>query len=353
VLDNPNADMSGADAALYNIIYVLLGGASHQYLYRNTSPVRGMDGKPRSGQIIGLRPHSTQEIKPIPVGGGQISRDSWIDGYAYTPLSGGYTQPVVNTDVATLRFHSINPLQPQLSVSPFAAAFLDANADSQLTQFPLDLMKNGIFLSTIFQLAEESKEWEDSEFEQTKSEVKQQYGGSAKYNPIVVRGGNKVETAFPDFRKLDFAKLGERPEVRLCVASRADIVYVGFTAGLGTSTYDNVKLARIGFVKDSVVSLVASHARTLTGVMRRENWMGHPFGNGTSEFTIECDLSGVTALKDEEIDQQKQMTMAYGAGIATKNEARRTFHLPEDEATGNEYKVALALPAYPNTTETA
>jgi phage portal protein BeeE len=343
VLDHPNKDMSGSDAALYNAVYILLGGASHQYLYRTPN-----------GQVFGYRPHSVQEIRPVPIGGADLSYESWIKNYVFQPLQGGYPQEVDNKNVVTLRFHSINPLQPQLSVSPFTAAFIDANADSQITQFPLDLLKNGQFLSTVFSLAPESKDWDSSEFDQTKAEVQQQYSGVNKFNPVVVRGGNKVESVFADFRKMDVAGLGARPEVRLCVAARADIVYVGFTAGLGTSTYDNVRQARVGFVRHSVLSLATNHAKTLTAVFQRENWANHPFGNGTSDFTIEPDTADVIALQEDMLDNRKQATMEFQAGGTVRNEYRQDIGkepLPKDDPRGDELSAVTSAVSYPQSGE--
>lgn len=51
--------------------------------------------------------------------------------------------------------------------------------------------------------------------------------------------------------------------------------------------------------------------------------MGHPMGNGTQDFTIDLDLSGVQALKEEQMDKQKMATM--GRTAMTISEYRSYF----------------------------
>lgn len=323
ILDHPNDDMDQSLWGVYNVIYTLLGGVSHQMIYRNAR-----------GQIVGFRPYSPEEIRPVQVHTGEITNASWIDHYVYSAISGATTPQIIDrSSVISLPFLTANPLQPWLFVSPFAAAFLDIQGDLEMSKFPVDLMKNGAFVSLMVSMPTETAGTAtqgykdgipDSVFHNLKAKIIQEVTGRNKMSPLVLRGGAKAEMLTPDFHRTDYAAIGERFALRICADARVPAIYAGISeSSIKAMTYDNVKLAQLGFVKHSVLGLATLHARLMTHKFQQENWMGHPMGNGTQDFTIDLDLSGVQALKEEQMDKQKMATM--GRTAMTINEYRSYF----------------------------
>ena len=338
LLDHPNDDMDMGRKGLYDVIYTLLGGISQNYLLRN-----GRD------QIIGIRPYSTAEIRPVFKSATKIGRETWIDHYMQSPLIGGAPLRMEANDVIPLTWLSVNPLNPELSVSPFAAAFLDIQADVELTKFPLELMKNGAFTTFLLNLGagtEDPKVFPSNKLRQVKGEITEQITGGNKYSPLIVRGGAKGEVLTPNLGRTGLAELGERSEIRICSSARVPPVYAGISSGVAASTYDNVKLSRIGFVKDCVLALATVHAKALSAKFQKENWRNHIFGDGNSDFTIDLDLRNVMALRDEQQAERELALQEYNAGIRTMDETRRICpDLPDaEEGVGDQFKAAPSNP---------
>ncbi len=323
LIRNPNDDMSEKKVRLFNCIYKPLGGASHLYLYRNASD-----------QVIGWRPFSTNEMTAVPKASQAIGRDSWTDYFWHTPLNGARAQVGVR-DIITLAFPSVNPLVPQQPMSPIAAAFKDVEADLQITQLPIDLMKNGSFITWVFALGQGSEEMPDDVYSRVKADIMESSTAKNRFTPFVVRAGGSAEFQGVDFSKMEFSKLGARPELRICVALRVPIRYAGFAAGIDASTSDNYVGSWISFVKDAVIGQALLDADVMTNALTREEWRDHPtailYGldrSATNEFKIAVDTSEVQALKAETLSMHDNTRKNYQSGLVMKDEARSEIGKP-------------------------
>jgi hypothetical protein len=147
-----------------------------------------------------------------------------------------------------------------------------------------------------------------------KGDVLKTGSGKNKFSPMVLRGGVKGELLLPDFEKLEFSKLGTRPETRICADFRVPPMYAGFNSGLDKSTYNNVAEARAGFVEDSVIPLAEQDAEDITVKLQRF------FGN---DFKVMVDTSNMYALEKKNAARAEQANKAYAQyGTLTLNEAR-------------------------------
>jgi hypothetical protein len=317
LIRHPNDDMGEKEVRLFNCIYKPLGGASQLYLYRNTK-----------GQVIGWRPLSTNEIQPVAVSDRPIGRGSWTDFYWHHTLNGA-PERVEARDVISLRFPSIHPITPQGYLSPIAAAFMDVTSDLEITKLPTDLMRNAAFISWVFSLGQGSEGLDDAEFEQVKADIAASHSGKNKFSPLVVRAAGSAEFKGIDFRSMEFSKLGSRPEIRLSVACRVPIRYLGFAAGIDASTSDNYVGSWISFVKDSVLGQAMLDADTMTNALTREDWAQHPVAilygldrNANNEFRIVPDTSDVQALKTELLAKHDDARKNHAEGGITLDEFR-------------------------------
>jgi len=322
LIQHPNDDMSERRMALYNCIYKPLGGSTQLYLYRSAS---------NANHIIGWRPYSTYELAPVPQAMQPVGRESWIERFVFNPLV-GTPRPVDRENVISLTWHSINPLIPQAHMSPISACSDDINSDRAITQLPAELLNNSAFISYVFSMGAGSEKMPDKEFLRVRGDVEAGWTGKNKFKAMMVRGGGSAQAIHPDFRKMDLAALGERPEERICIALDVPIRYMGFAAGIDASTSDNYVASWLAFVKGpiSMQAQLDADALTeaLTNTQRGIQWSGHPtlaFGcdpRATNEFKIVPNMSNVEALKSELITKQASARENFKVGGLTFDEFR-------------------------------
>lgn len=325
VIRFPNYDMSETRFNMFSSIYKPLGGATLSHLDRNAN-----------GSIIFMRPYDTTQLSPVPVAAPDTvgGERSWIEQFYFTPPS-GYPKAVPTADVLIQQYPSINPLTPQAFLSPLAAVFNDINSDTAISKLPALLLKKGVFVTTVFSIANPSGAMGDDAFKLVKARVNEQYAGDNLFSPIVIENVDKVQGEYPDFRKMDFAAIGDRPQVAICQALGIHPVYAAVMAGLKATTLDNMKVARLMFVKDHLISQAMLDADSYTHKFTRENWQNHPasnsiiadqfYGGGkyeknpSSEFYIDVDTTRVEALKDELFDKHEDARENYLAGGVSFN----------------------------------
>ncbi len=332
LIQHPNDDMSERTMELYNCIYKPLGGATRLFTGRNDR-----------SQIVSLRPYSTYEMAPVPVHGAKIGRNTWIEKYWHRPLLGA-PEEVAASDIINLRFPSIHPIYPQMDLSPLAAMNLDIAQDKAVTKFPTDMMQKAAWLSAVYSLGAGTTEMPDEILEQIKADFISGSTGDNRFNPRVIRADGKIEMITPDFRKMDWTLLGQRPELRICAALRVPVRYMGFSAGIDASTSDNYVASWYSFFADSIMGQALLDCDSLTHSLMRENWADHPtvaYGcdrRATSQFKIVPDSSQAQVLKMQQAQADQTTASIYQSGIITKDEARqRTGHAPATDGTGEEY----------------
>jgi hypothetical protein len=335
LIQHPNEDHSERIMELYNCIYKPLGGATRLFLGRNLD----WPGKP----VVSMRPYSTYEIAPEPVKSAKIGRNSWIDYYWHRPI-GGTPERVERENVISLRFPSIHPITPQMDLSPIAGLVLDIAQDKAVTKLPTDLMQKSAFLSAVYSMGAKSTEMPDEVFEQVRADFQSGSTGDNRFNPRIIRGDGKIDILMPDFRRMDWAKLGERPELRICAALRVPVRYMGFSAGIDASTSDNYVASWYSFFADAIMGQALMDCDALTHALTRENWANHPsvaFGcdrRATSQFRIIPDSSEAQVLKIQKAQSDLAAAKIYLSGLRTKDESRQTIgEKPVTDGTGGEY----------------
>lgn len=346
LIRHPNDDMSERRLALFNSIYKPLGGATQLYLYRSKS---------NPNFIIGWRPYSTYEIAPVPQAMQDIGRESWTERFVYNPLV-GTPRAIAREDVISLTWHSINPLIPQAYLSPISACSDDINADKAITQLPTDLLNNSAFVSMVFAMGDGTEKMPDKEFQRIRADVEQGWTAKNKFKAMLVRSGGSATAVQPDFKKLDFKSLGERPEGRICVALDVPVRYMGFSAGIDASTSDNYVASWLAFVKGPITLHAQLDAdvltEALTNTQRGIQWIGHPtiaFGcdpRATNEFKIVPNMTKVAALETELFVRQAASRANFTAGGLTFDEFRDELGLQKFQGALAEIGEQLAPMAF-------
>jgi phage portal protein BeeE len=322
LIQHPNDDMSEQRFALYNSIYKPLGGSTQVYLLRSAI---------NDKHIIGWRPYSTYEMAPVPQSQKEIGRESWISNFVYNPLV-GTPRSVDWQDVVCLTWHSINPLIPQAYVSPIGAASDDINADKAITQLPAELLNSSAFVSYVFSMGTGTEKMPDKDFQKIRGDIEAGWTGKNKGKPMLVRSGGSAQAVHPDFRRMDLATLGARPEERICIALDVPIRYMGFSSGIDASTSDNYVASWLAFVKGPIMMQAkldaGSLTEALTNIQRGIQWSGHPtiaYGcdpRATNEFKIVPNFDNVEALKSELVTKRANSLKNFEAGGLTFNEFR-------------------------------
>jgi hypothetical protein len=134
--------------------------------------------------------------------------------------------------------------------------------------------------------------------------------GGLDYKTI---GSNIEEFAYPQLRALT--------ETHICSVFGVPPIIAGIQAGIDASTYSNYEQARKAFFEDTVQALWSRLDGALTRGLLSE------FTNDR-RTSLEFDVSGVAALRDNQQEVWTRATSALGGGGITLNQYQSTLGFP-------------------------
>jgi len=282
------------------------GSVGNSYTYKHRS---------KGGKLIALEllPQGTTYPYTYPGSG------DWISEYRIATASGYYAVPP--KDVVHMRWMTVNPLWPQLGMSPIDSALPELVADKNATKLEGALVTNsGVSPQAIF-----PKTWPEnvdgelteSQATQIQDKIKTEVSGGGAGNAIVFTVPLEVKQLGFDPSQLALNGVHDFSEERVCSVFHIPPVILGLGTGLDKSNNRASFEAAVDVVFDLfILPYLAHRALQLTESIIPE------LGQEGQVFLY--DLSKVPALKERLV---RQIMIATGGPVETPNEGRAKLNM--------------------------
>lgn len=303
LLDNPNPQTTWHELAFATEAYCALGGQCGWY------KVRGMSSAPRE-----LYPMNPMYTRPVP------DRDQWIAGFVFgrtADLERFYDRK----DVAF--FQRFNPLDPFNGMPDIAACFREQDLSIAFSQMFLATIDNGARPGLVILMPGATID----QRKQVEAVLEAKYRGSTKSEKPLVMTGKDVEVVqwAQQTRELSYLTSDEKTRDTICNVLGVPLAFV---------TMDSASLAQ---AKEATPmwqrQTIAPRIRAMEDIINQEI---------IEDFRVALNDPTLFFAFDDPVDRDwldisTRMTNLYGAGIITKNEARRELSFDAD-AMGDGYK---------------
>ncbi|GMV82124.1 MAG: hypothetical protein AMXMBFR7_33080 [Planctomycetota bacterium] len=290
---SPNPDMNYAEFLWHVISHLELSGCSYIWKWRN----RGM-------QLGELWPVPTSWVTPRVDQAGRI--------VAYEIYQGASRQMLTVAASEIIRINYPDPRSLTASMGPLQAALRDVTMDDERQDYLLEMMVNLRVPGTIFYQPES---WSPEQKDEVRAAIGAGLGRGNRGKPLFMEGeGAKIEIPSP-MSDLDWPGLTGLNEARICSAFGVPPILIGLRVGLDSATYSNYEMAERSFYTGKMAPLWSKLDAGLTRgliVAERED----------RRLELYHDTEEVPAMQE---DRDKAATRAgalFGAGLATRNEAR-------------------------------
>lgn len=289
LIDRPNPEQ--AQAAYFEawVGFLLLAGNAYASLVGpTTGPNRG-----RPIEMWQLRPDRVKVIK------GDVDRV--VGGYAYEV--GRHKQTFEADDVLHLKL--FNPTHDWYGLSPLQVALLSLRTDNEAARWNHSLIGNdarppGALIS--------ESTLSDPEYERVKSEILQEYQGSANARrPMLLEGGLDWKTLALSPAELDFLEGRKYNRVEICAVYGVPPELIGDS---DHKTYNSFPEARAAFYQETILPLLDRLRDSLNARVTAQ------FGD---RLRLEYDPDQIEALAE---DQNQLWTRLEKARHLSVNEAR-------------------------------
>jgi HK97 family phage portal protein len=285
----PNPDMSQSMFWQYVSTYIDIGGNAYIHKVRNVY-----------GQVIELRPYHSGHIVPVSESG------EWVDYYRYQYE--GVSKDIDRRDIIHLRSYYIDPLNPVLGISPIRAAGINVDTYNELMNTLYSYLRNNGVPSGVLSVAQSLSQ---PQVEQLKEQWQHNTTGKNRGKPVVLPSGMSFTQMGLDVSSLEATSQFTQYEVAICGIYRVHPSVVMTTAGLMSSTYNNMETAYKEYT-------------LLTRVPTWNTWEEQvelAFVDEYPEVDIEFDVSNVAALKAD-AEMTNTIVTQFTSNIITLNEAR-------------------------------
>lgn len=192
--------------------------------------------------------------------------------------------------------------------SPLVSASAEARQHIEGTNHNVKLLQNGGRLSLVFNYAEDMS---DDDFEEVRSRVIDQYGGSDNAGKIgVTSGGNlDIKELGNTNKDMDFAMLQEAARIAVALQYKFPLPLLSTDA----STFNNYKEAKAALYDDAVLPL----ADRLFGGL--SDFLLPRYGLDPTKFRITYDMDQITALSAR---RNEELKLRRDLNLETTNELR-------------------------------
>lgn len=287
IMNAPNPTSSGSEFIQEVVSYLLISGNAYvQAIYLNERP----------RELWALRPDAIEVVPGNTMGE--------VRGYRYN-VQGG---PVMLSPQQVLHLKLFSPLDSLYGMSPLLAAARSVDQNNEARAWNVALLQNscrppGALVS--------QNQLTDTQFEQLKKELKEQYQGAANAGrPLLLEGGlswQEMSLTPEEMAWLEGQKLSAR---EICVCFGVPPQLVGDTE---SSTYSNYQEARQAFYTETVLPLMDYLRDELNA------WLAPQFG----PYLLDYDRDEIEALQEDRAATWERALEAVKAGVITVNEARR------------------------------
>ena len=295
LLDSPNPFWSRSDLWRATETYLSLWGSAFWGLERNEQG--GI------GEIWPLRPDKMRVIPDM---------ERYIKGFVYMG-AGSELVPYLPEDVVWMRY--FNPLDEYAGLSPIAPLRQSADMGMDALRANRKLLQND---STPGLIIEMEGFPTDAEVREFYARWESRFQGVDKTRrPALLSPGMRASNLGFSPRDMEYI---ESLRWSLEDVTRVFGVPKVMIGDLENTTFSNFSTARRLFWEDTIAGQLAFYKEAL-----QQHLLPH-FGDDS--LTVEFDLSGVEALKENEENKAKRRRIYVQAGIMTVDEVRREMNLP-------------------------
>lgn len=251
---------------------------------------------------------------------------TYITHYEYNP-NGGDPLRIDPSDVVHFRFGS-DPENPLKGLSPLRCVLREVYTDDEAARFTATILTNmgvpGIVVSP-----EKGVELDEEEAALTKAELKTQFGGANRGDPIVMTAATNVSQFGFSPQELMLKEVRRIPEERVSAALGVPAVVVGLGAGLDRSTFTNMSEAREAAYENGLIPDQRILSEVVTWSLLTE------FEPDPHTWQFGFDLTKVRVLSEDVYRVVQRHDLAVRGGWEIVAEARRAANLPVEPDRDN------------------
>jgi HK97 family phage portal protein len=307
-LKKPNMVHSAYEFIEWTVTFLNTGGASYWLKIRD----------PATGQIGAFYPLRPDRIVLHQGVQGEIL------GYEYRPE--GVADPIYYGSDEVMRIILPDPLDPSRGLPPLARIAGEIGIDNEATDFTATFFKNAaVPLGLIY--TDQYVDEEDAEA--TRSRWKRWFSGARRFLPAIFGQGMQYQQLSLDFQQMEFEKVRNMTETRICAAFGVDPVlissYVGMKEGGKYSSYAE---ARAHLWDETIIPMLR----------RIESKINADLLANEENIVARFDLSQVRALQEDENEKWTRVVTAWEKNLIPRKMAFSMLGLPDPKGDeGDQY----------------
>jgi len=216
--------------------------------------------------------------------------------------------------------NGINPANPRYGMAPIKAALLNIFTDTEVNLWVAALCRN-MAIPGVVMTPTEMIGLSPEKAEAIKQTWKRKFGGDNRGEPLMLDFPASVQTLGFDPEQMNFSAISNMAETRIAGALGIPAIVAGLSAGLDSSTYNNLENLRKAAFEEALIPTW----RILANQLTRQMLVDYERDLRTSRLRLEFDTSDIRALQENQGEKEQRAIEALMAGVATLNETRAQF----------------------------
>ena len=221
--------------------------------------------------------------------------------------------------------NGLNPANPRYGLAPLKAAMLQVFTDTEVSLWVAALCRNMAIPGVILSPSEPIGMGVEKA-EQIKQTWKRKFGGDNRGEPLILDFSATVQTLGYNPEQMNFGAITNLAESRISGALGIPAIVAGLSAGLDSSTYNNLANLKKSAFEECLIPTWMTFAKTLTRSVLVD------FERDVSGIKCKFDTSEIRALQENQSEKEQRAIAAWLAGVTTLNEARQQFGYNPDPA---------------------
>lgn len=216
--------------------------------------------------------------------------------------------------------NGINPANPRYGMAPIKAALLNIFTDTEVNLWVAALCRN-MAIPGVVMTPTELIGMSAEKAEAIKQTWKRKFGGDNRGEPLMLDFPASVQTIGFDPEQMNFSAISNMAETRIAGALGIPAIMAGLSAGLDSSTYNNLENLRKAAFEEALIPTW----RILANQLTRQMLIDYERDLRASRLRLEFDTSEIRALQENQGEKEQRAIEALMAGVATLNETRQQF----------------------------
>ena len=216
--------------------------------------------------------------------------------------------------------NGINPANPRYGMAPIKAALLNIFTDTEVNLWVAALCRN-MAIPGVVMTPTELIGMSAEKAEAIKQTWKRKFGGDNRGEPLMLDFPASVQTIGFDPEQMNFSAISNMAETRIAGALGIPAIVAGLSAGLDSSTYNNLENLRKAAFEECLIPTW----KILAGQLTRQMLIDYERDVRATGLRAEFDTSEIRALQENQGEKEQRAIEALMAGVATLNETRQQF----------------------------